>query len=236
MCQYWKKLHTCSHHSDWRYIEMCHPGFITNTVCKDIGTNEPGERNSYFPCWVCIRTDARAETMERIAQEQAEAEAAEAAREQAARYKAESEKRVREERVRREAREKADRERAAEVKMRAEREAASEKAKKEGAPWTLAESHAGRKKNKGRGSVPNSPSALNTSFPMGALKKDAWKENSGKTSAAWGEGEKASNVSGRAGVWPPPKKILSRKEGAAGGLGVRPERQGDANTNTGERK
>jgi hypothetical protein len=202
---------------------MCHPGFITNTVCKDIATIEPGERNSYFPCWVCIRTDARAETMERIAQEQAEAEAAEAAREQAARFEAESEKRVREERVRREAREKADRERAAEVKVRAEREAEREKAKKEGGVWTLAESHAGRKKNKGRGSVPNSPSAASSSFPMGALKKEAWKENGGKAPAA------AWNVSGRAGVWPPPKKILSRKEGGAGGLGVRNDGQGDAN-------
>ncbi|OSS45198.1 hypothetical protein B5807_09242 [Epicoccum nigrum] len=229
MCQYWKKLHTCTHQSDWRYIEMCHQGFISNTVCKDIATTEPGERQSHFPCWVCIKTEARAELMERIAQEQAEAEAAEAAREQAARYKAENDKRVREERVRREAREKADRERAAEMRVRAEREAEREKARKEGGAWTVAESHGGRKKNKGRGSVPNSPSSLSTSFPMGPLKKDAWKENSGKTSAAWGEGEKATSVSGRAGVWPPPRKILSRKEGAAGVLGNRPDGQGDGN-------
>ena len=228
MCQYWKKLHTCAHQSDWRYIEMCHPGFITNTVCKDIGDMEPGERPSYFPCWLCIKTEARAEIMERLAQEQAEAKAAEAAREQAARFKMENDKRVREERVRREAREKADRERATEMKVRAEREAEREKAKKEGGAWTLAESHGRGKKNKGRGSVPNSPSSFGPSFAMGAPKRDAWKENSGKTAAAWSE-EKSANVSGRAGAWPPPKKILSRHDGAAGVLGNRPDGQGDAN-------
>ena len=228
MCQYWSKLHTCSHVSDRPYVEMCHPGFIANIVCKDIGTDEE-PRPSYFPCYKCIKAEARAETLERVAQERAAVLAAEAAREQADKVKAETEKRVREERVRREAREKADHERAAEIRVKAEREADREKAKKEGGVWTLAEAHGGRKKNKGRGSVPNSPSPTSTSFPMGALKKDAWKENSGKTAAAWAEGEKASNLSGRAGAWPPPKKILSRKDGAAGVLGARPDGQGDAN-------
>ena len=122
MCQYWSKLHTCSHVSDRPYVEMCHPGFIANIVCKDIGTDEE-PRPSYFPCYKCIKAEARAETLERMAQERVAVLAAEAAREQADKVKAETEKRVREERVRREAREKADRERAAELRVKAEREA-----------------------------------------------------------------------------------------------------------------
>ena len=96
MCQYWSKLHTCSHVSDRPYVEMCHPGFIANIVCKDIGTDEE-PRPSYFPCYKCIKAEARAETLERMAQERAAVLAAEAAREQADKVKAETEKRVREE-------------------------------------------------------------------------------------------------------------------------------------------
>ena len=81
MCQYWSKLHTCSHVSDRPYVEMCHPGFIANIVCKDIGTDEE-PRPSYFPCYKCIKAEARAETLERMAQERAAVLAAEAAREQ----------------------------------------------------------------------------------------------------------------------------------------------------------
>lgn len=213
MCQYWKKLHTCKHLSDRPYVEMCRPGYLSNTVCQDISDDEV-PRRSYFPCWACIKQGARTETLEKLARAQAEAAAADAAREQALKLKIENDKRAREERVRREAKEKAERERAAEQKMKAEREMERERAKKEGGAWTLAESNSGKKK-KGKASVlacPTSPP-----FVTGLPKKDAWKENEKIT---WSEGSKSASVAGRAGTWGP-KKILSRKEGAMGVLGDR---------------
>lgn len=223
MCRYWAKLHTCNHVSDWRHIELCQPGFITNTVCKDINDVEPDTRKSYFPCYFCIKNKAHSEAKEKLAQQQAAAAAAEAAREQAYKARIENEKRTREERVRREAREKAEREKAAELKMKAEMESERERAKKEGGLWTLAESNSG-KKRRGKGFVPPSPTS--PPFVMGASRKDAWKEN-GKTTRT--EVNKNTNVSGRAGVWGPPKKILSRKEGNGSLLGNRSDGLVDAN-------
>jgi hypothetical protein len=211
MCQYWKKLHTCAHLSDRPYIEMCRPGFLSNTVCPDI-SEDPSPRPSYFPCWPCIKHSAHAEAQEKRAQLQALATAANNARQLATKEKIESEKRTREERVRREAKEKAERERLAEQKMRVEREKEMERAKKEGGPWMLAEAGSG-KKRKGKGGMPASPgSPASPSAVMGLPKKDTWKEN---TRSAWKEVEKGAEPSGRAGSWGP-KKILSRKEGAAG--------------------
>ncbi|KAF3003729.1 hypothetical protein E8E13_009361 [Curvularia kusanoi] len=215
MCRYWAKLHTCKHVSNWRHIELCHPGFITNTVCKDINDVEPDTRKSYFPCYFCIKNEAHSEAQEKLAQQQAAAAAAEAAREQAYKVRIEHEKRAREERVRREAREKAEREKAAELQKKAEMELEREKARKDGGLWTLAESNSG-KKRRGKGFVPPSPTS--PLFVMGTSRKDASKEN-GKITRT--EGDKSANVSGRAGVWGPPKKILSRKEGTGNLLGNR---------------
>lgn len=216
MCRYWQKLHICTHMSDWRYIEMCHSGFLANVVCPDIGM-DPNPRQSYFPCWQCIKQSARTEKLEQQALVQAAIAAAEAAREQAFRLKIENDKRIREERVRREAREQAERERAAEQQLRAEREIEKERTKKEGGLWTLAESGSGKKK-KGKGFV--STSLVGPTIPpflTNMAKKNVWKEN-GK--AGRKESEKGAESSGRAGIWGA-KKILSRKEGAAGLLGER---------------
>ncbi len=60
MCLYWKKLHTCDHTSDRPYIEMCRPGCLSNTVCPDIA-EDPNPRPSHFPCWLCIKAEARAD-------------------------------------------------------------------------------------------------------------------------------------------------------------------------------
>ena len=138
MCQYWKKLHTCTHLSDRPYIEMCRPGILSNTVCPDI-SDDPTSRPSHFPCWPCIKHSAAAEAAEKRAQASALAAAANNAREMALKDKIEGEKRAREERVRREAKEKAERERIAEQKMKIEREKENERAKKEGGVWMLAE-------------------------------------------------------------------------------------------------
>ena len=216
MCKYWKKLHTCTHLSDRMYIEMCRPGILSNIVCQDI-SEDASARPSHFPCWLCIKQMVRAEAQEKQARAQALAAAAENAREMAVKTKMEMEKRARQERVRREAREKAERERALEQKMKIEREREVERARKEGGLWVLAEAGSGKKK-KGKGSMPASPaSPASPSILMGVVKKETWKEN-GKT--VWKESEKAAELSGRAGAWGP-KKILSRKEGAAGALGIR---------------
>ncbi|KAF2627189.1 hypothetical protein BU25DRAFT_342399 [Macroventuria anomochaeta] len=224
MCQYWKKCHTCTHLSDRPYIEMCRPGFLSNIVCQDIG-EDPSPRRSHFPCWQCIKASARTESEEKRAQAHALATAAEIARDIATKGKIDMEKRAREERVRREAREKAERERVLEHKIKIEREKEMERAKKEGGPWVLAEAGSGKKK-KGRGSVPASPASPGSpSILVGVTEKDAWKEN-GKT--VWKENEKGVDASGRAGTWGP-KKILSRKEGAAGTLSSRTDATNDMN-------
>ena len=139
MCQYWKKLHTCTHLSDRPYIEMCRSGFLSNTVCLDI-SEDPSPRPSHFPCWPCIKHSAHAEAQEKRVQAQALETAANNARQLAINEKIESEKRDREERVRREAKEKDERERLAEQKMRVEREKEKERTKKEGGGWMMSES------------------------------------------------------------------------------------------------
>lgn len=60
MCRYWKKLHTCNHPSDRPYIEMCRPGLLSNTVCSGI-SDGLDLRRSHFPCYPCIKSEARAE-------------------------------------------------------------------------------------------------------------------------------------------------------------------------------
>lgn len=212
MCRYWKKQHTCSHPSDRPYIEMCRPGFLSNTVCPDI-SEDPVLRPSHFPCWWCIKALSRADTEAKRHRDHVLASAAESVREVAIRARFESEKRMREERVRRDAREKAELERAAEQKVNTEREKETERAKKEGGAWMLAETGSGKKKK--RGSMLGSPaSAANPSIVNGAVMKDTWKENGqggpvGKS--AWKD--EKSEANGRAGLWGP-KRILSRKEGA----------------------
>lgn len=216
MCQYWKKLHTCTHPSDRPYIEMCRSGFLSNTVCPDID-EDPVPRPSHFPCWICIKAMSRADADERRRREYLQASAVENAREAAAKAKFEIDKKAREERVRRDARENAERERVAEMKGRAEREKEVERARREGGAWKLAEAGSGKKKKKG--SVAGSPASPASPSMVDGVKKDVYKENGnaggGKTVAR----DEQSEASGRAGVWGP-KKILSRKEGA----GVLPNR------------
>ncbi|KAF3044141.1 hypothetical protein E8E12_010339 [Didymella heteroderae] len=209
MCQYWRKLHTCTHPSDRPYIEMCRPGFLSNTVCLDI--SEDGVlRPSHFPCWACIKSTGWVDAEEKQRLDRLQASAAETTREVAVKARLEAEKKAHEESVRREAREKAERERAAEVKVRAEREREAKRARKEGGAWVLAEAGSGKKKKKG--SVPGSPASPASPSMVTGSRKDVWKENgnAGGGKTAWKD--EKSEVSGRAGVWGP-KKILSRKEG-----------------------
>lgn len=163
---------------------------------------------------------ARAEAVEKQAEAQSLAQTtenvAENAAELAAKNKIEVEKRAREERVRREAKEKAERERADEVKLRVEREREVERMRKDGGPWVLAEAGSG-KKRKGKGVGMGSPkSSVGALVMAGVVRKEVLKEN-GKVGV--GETEKVVESSGRAGSWGP-KKILSRKEGAAVLLGM----------------
>jgi hypothetical protein len=121
MCRYWKKLHTCGHQSDRPYIEMCRPGCLSNTVCADIGHDDT-TRSSHFPCYPCIRGEAR-EELEALGRSQQEAVAkAHQARDHAIREKQAAEQRAKEERIRREAREKAAREREDEARKKVMRE------------------------------------------------------------------------------------------------------------------
>lgn len=131
---YWKKIHTCGHNSDRPYIEMCRAGCLSNTVCVDIGIDETA-RKSHFPCYPCIRGEAREEA-EALARGQQEAYAkALEARERAVKEKAAFEQRTKEERIRREAREKASREREEEARIKAAKERDEELAKKDGGAW-----------------------------------------------------------------------------------------------------
>ncbi|KAF1923848.1 uncharacterized protein M421DRAFT_74155 [Didymella exigua CBS 183.55] len=207
MCKYWKKTHTCTHPSDRPYIEMCRPGFLTNTVCGDI-CDDPVLRRSHFPCWPCIKTLGRVDAEEKLRAEYLQVATAEKARELSAKARFEADKKGRDERVRRGAREKAERERAVEMKVRAEREREAERARREGGQWMLAEAGSGKKKK--RGSGPGSP--VSPSTVVGG-RQDMRKENgSVGGNIAWKEDK--SEVSGRAGIWGP-KKILSRKEDAS---------------------
>jgi hypothetical protein len=208
MCQYWRKLHTCTHSSDRPYIEMCRAGFLSNAVCHDIA-EDPNLRPSHFPCWACIKAAGQQDAEDRRRLENMRVTAAETAHYAAIKARQEAEKKAREERVRREAREKAERERTVEMRIKAEREKEAERARKEGGAWMLAEAGGGKKK---RGSVSGSPKSPKSSSTVAGAKKDVWKESgsAGGGKAAWKD--EKSEVSGRAGVWGP-KKILSRKEG-----------------------
>lgn len=207
MCQYWKKLHTCTHPSDRPYIEMCRTGFLSNTVCPDIA-EDSNPRPSHFPCWSCIKGSMCSDSLEKARLDARASSAAETTCEVAVKARQETVKKTREERVRREAREKAEREMAAEMRVRAEREEDAERAKKEGGTWVLADAGSGKKK---RGDVSGSPKSLVSPSSVTSGRKDVWKENgSTGVKAAWKD--EKSEGSGCAGVWGP-KKILSRNEG-----------------------
>ncbi|KAI0590179.1 Uup ATPase component of ABC transporter with duplicated ATPase domains [Pyrenophora tritici-repentis] len=225
MCQYWKKMHTCNHQSDRPYIEMCRPGFLSNTVCPDIGEDDK-LRPSHFPCYPCIKLEARAETEAQARLDEDAIAKAYEARERAVKEKQAAELRAKEERVRREARDKAAKEREAEQRAKREKEEQERKARKEGGTWVET---SGNKKPKGRksGSVvglslaaPNTPTSIMVTAPKNT------KENSGGAAAAGYGGERMSpknsrvDPGGRAGTWGP-KKILSRQENGVGvGVGV----------------
>lgn len=209
MCQYWKKLHTCNHQSDRPYIEMCRDGFLSNTVCLNIGEDDT-PRPSHFPCYPCIKAEARAETEAQARLEQDAIAKAYEARERAVKEKLAAELRAKEERVRREARDKAAREREAEQRTKREKEEQERKARKEGGAWIES---SGNKKPKGR-NMPTTSKAV-------TVPKNT-KENSGVGGYS---GEKMSpknsrvDPGGRAGTWGP-KKILSRQEnGVSVGVG-----------------
>ncbi|KAI4669202.1 uncharacterized protein J4E79_001245 [Alternaria viburni] len=219
MCLYWKKLHTCGHLSDRPYIEMCRPGFLSNNVCPDISDDDK-PRPSHFPCYPCIKLEARAETEAQVRFEQHEFAKAYEARERAVREKQAAELRAKEERVRREARDKAAREREAEQRAKREKEEAERKAKKEGGAWI--ETSVGKKpkgKRNGGGSGPaNAPvTPLNT---VSTIKMAAAPKNIKELNGGAGGGERMSpkkgrvDPGGRAGTWGP-KKILSRQENVA---------------------
>ncbi|CBX94137.1 hypothetical protein IAQ61_004008 [Plenodomus lingam] len=230
MCRYWKKLHTCGDISDRPYIEMCNSGVFSNAVCPDI-SDDPKLRNSHFPCYSCIKNEARAELEHKFKMmEDAEAKAFEA-RQLAAKEKQNYEQRLKEERVRREAREKAAREREEEMRLKKAKEEEERKAKKEGGMWI--ETGSGKKsraRKSGGGAVGNPLSPVsNMSGSGGGLRENRppvggdGDKNLGKTSA---------DAGGRAGTWGP-KKILSRKEngGGAHGFGVGVHGNGNVNGN-----
>ncbi|KAF1838129.1 hypothetical protein BDW02DRAFT_53698 [Decorospora gaudefroyi] len=222
MCLYWKKMHTCNHLSDRPYIEMCREGFLSNTVCPDI-SEDKNPRPSHFPCYGCIKTEARAE-MEAQAQAHFEQDAiskAYEARERAVKEKQAAEWRAKEERIRREARDKAAKERETEQRAKREKEDEERKAKKEGGAWI--ETVAG-KKPKGRragAGAAGSPVRLLNSPPVAiqtVLVSKTNKENNGGASGERMSPKKGrgGDAGGRAGTWGP-KKILSRQENGMSG-------------------
>ncbi|KAF1846502.1 uncharacterized protein K460DRAFT_377685 [Cucurbitaria berberidis CBS 394.84] len=203
MCLYWKKYHTCKHVSDRLYIEMCRPGYLSNTVCPDI-SEDPSPRKSYFPCWSCIKAEARSDIEAQACLEQEAVAKACEAKEKAIKERQAVELKAKEERVRREAKEKAIKEREEELRIKREKEEEERKARKEGGLWI--ETGNG-KKGKGRksgskGSLTTPVSALPVLKTVAGLKDR--KENSPKK-------ERSMDPGGRAGIWGP-KKILSRKE------------------------
>jgi hypothetical protein len=208
MCIYWKKLYTCEHLGG-PYIEMCRPGCLSNTVCADIGDDDT-VRKSHFPCYTCIKSEARAEAE---AHARAEREAickVQEALEVALREKHAAVQRAKEDRIRREAREKAAREREEEARLKVMKEKEEERAKKEGGVWI--ETGSG-KKQKGKKGGPVGFPAMPFSAPP-ALKTFAdkeKKENDGNAKMSPKKEGRSVDTGGRAGVWGP-KKILSRKE------------------------
>jgi hypothetical protein len=222
MCLYWKKMHTCHHVSDRPYIEMCRPGFLTNTVCPDISEDDQ-PRPSHFPCYPCIKTEARAEIEAEARMEQDAMTKAYEARERAVKEKQAAELRAKEERVRREARDKAAREREAEQRIKREKEEEERKARKEGGAWIET---AGSKKPKGRKSGSGAAAVSSPMTPLNAplvITRTTAGPSNNKENGPPGGGEKMSpkkgrggDPGGRAGTWGP-KKILTRQENGLGG-------------------
>ncbi|KAJ4368391.1 hypothetical protein N0V83_006748 [Neocucurbitaria cava] len=212
MCRYSKKRHTCGHESDWLYIEMCHPGFMANAVCPDIsGDSTP--RSSHFPCYNCIKAEARAEIETRALLEQEAVAKAIEAKEKAIKEKQAADFKAKEERIRREAKEKAIREREEELRVKREKEEQEQRAKKEGGLWIETANLKNRKGRKG-GANGGPPTPLSAPAIMKTVTDK--KENSPK------KDRNIDTGGGRVGHWGP-KKILSRKEnanvGATGGGG-----------------
>lgn len=213
MCRYWKKMHTCGDLSDRPYIEMCRSGCLSNTVCSDISTDDT-PRKSHFPCYPCIKAEARTETENRIKEEFAQLQKAQKERDNAVREKQLAEQKAKEERVRREAREKALREREQEAKIKAEKEKEEERVKKEGGPWM--ESGSGKKSKGRKGMAFGFPVLPGSAPPTVRTFAEREKQNGANVGARMSpkkEG-KSPEASGRAGVWGP-TKILSRKENVA---------------------
>ncbi|KAH9882258.1 hypothetical protein J1614_001430 [Plenodomus biglobosus] len=230
MCLYWKKLHTCGDVSDRPYIEMCHAGVLSNAVCPDI-SNDPKPRKSHFPCYTCIKNEARAELENKVkAMEDAEAKAFEA-QQRAVKEKHSYEQRLNEERVRREAREKAARERDEEMRIKRIKEEEERKAKKEGGMWIESGSGKKGKARKSGGAALGSPLSPVSKTPGGGLR-----ENRAPGGGAEKSPKKGSvDTGGRAGVWGP-KKILSRKENGNGAHGLSGGVNGTFNGNGGPKK
>ncbi|XP_014562693.1 hypothetical protein COCVIDRAFT_83269 [Bipolaris victoriae FI3] len=221
MCLYWKKMHTCGHLSDRPYIKMCRPGLLSNNVCLDIKDDEQ-YRPSHFPCYLCIRAEARAEIEAQVRSDQEAIAKARQARENAVKEKVAAEMRAKEERVRREAREKAAREREAEQRAKQEKEEDEIRAKREGGPWI--ETSGGKKfkgkRNAGSSGTTGSPTRLLTSLSVAKMAtgpKNTKDNGTGNGDGGESMGPKTVSVDmgGRAGVWGP-KKILKRQENDVG--------------------
>jgi hypothetical protein len=212
MCIYWKKLHTCGHTSDRPYIEMCRSGCLSNTVCSDIGQDDT-LRKSHFPCYPCIKTEARTEAEARANIQRDAALKAQEARDIIIRQKHAAELQAKEERIRREAREKAAREREEEARLKAVKEREEERARKEGGLWI--ETGSGKKQKARRGGASIYSGIPNSAPPVLKTFADNEKRaNGGGVKMSPNKEIKSTESSGRAGVWGP-KKILSRKENAA---------------------
>ncbi|OAL54513.1 hypothetical protein IQ07DRAFT_271455 [Pyrenochaeta sp. DS3sAY3a] len=203
MCRFWKKMHTCSHISTRPYIEVCHPCMLSNTVCPTI-VDDGDTRPSHFPCWQCIKTEARSEIEARVRLENEAIAKAQEAQELANKAKIAAEQRAKEERIRREAREKAMREREEEMRNKKEKEEEEKKAKAEGGLWI--ETGSGRR-GKGRKTANNSPSTpgFGSAFSRNGPGMSDKKENNPNT-------DRSVDMGGRAGHWGP-KSILKKDKG-----------------------
>lgn len=211
-------MHTCGHPSDRPYIELCRPGIVSNTVCPGIKEDEK-YRPSHFPCYACIKAEARAEIEARARMEQDAMIKANQARELALKQRQAAELKAKQERIRREASEKAAREREVEERAKREKEAEELRAQKEGGPWIES---LGSKKYKvrrnvgGTATMDSPPRLLN---PLSVSRMATGPKNIKDNSNGTGDDRrsKASSVDlgGRAGFWGP-KKILTRQENNAG--------------------
>lgn len=204
---YWKKLHTCGHLSDRPAVEMCRPGILSNAVCNDIGVDDE-PRKSHFPCWQCIRGEARAEAEVKAYADREAVVKAHEIREQSIRERHSDEQRAKEDRIRREAREQATREREEEAKIRATKEKEEERLKKDGGLWI--ETGSGKKgRGKKAASAPATPFFAPPTMKSLINKEKKQNENLPKIGH---KKDSTMDPGGRAGVWGHPKKILSRKE------------------------